>query len=93
MATGDAAPAASAAGAARCSAHCSIQNCQSPRLPSPFLDPSMDAGFQRYNCVCSNYNYGRPHPVSFATFHRHLKQASSEEEKKRIQDAKFDGLD
>lgn len=56
--------------------------------------PSMDAGSsQRYNCVCSNYNYGRPHPVSSATFHRHLNQARSEEEKQRIQDAKFDGID
>lgn len=54
----------------------------------------MDAGTsQRYNCVCSGYNYGRPHPVSSATFHRHLRQARSEEEKKCIQDAKFDGLD
>lgn len=49
------------------------------------------ASQRRFNCTCSKHNFGRPHSVSVATWYRHLQEAGSEEERRRIQDARFDG--
>jgi hypothetical protein len=38
----------------------------------------------RHVCVCSKYNEGRPHEVSNTTLYRHIREASTEEEKQRI---------
>ena len=46
----------------------------------------------RYNCVCIKHNFGLPHLVSSSAWHRHLDQASSEEERQRIREAKYHGL-
>ena len=46
---------------------------------------------QRYNCVCSTYNFGRPHVVSSTTWYRHFQEASADEQQ-RMQDAKFDNV-
>ncbi|KAG8218061.1 hypothetical protein J3R82DRAFT_6268 [Butyriboletus roseoflavus] len=45
-----------------------------------------------YNCVCIKHNFGLPHLVSSPAWHRHLDQASSEEERQRIHKAKYQGL-
>ena len=44
---------------------------------------------ERYNCVCSKYNFGQPHLVSTATWYRHLQEARSDEERQRMQDARL----
>jgi hypothetical protein len=46
----------------------------------------------RFNCVCIRHGFGQPHVVLSTTFFRHLQDASSEEERARIQAAKFDGV-
>lgn len=52
-----------------------------------------DAGSRtQRNCVCSSYNFGQPHIVSYATWYRHLQEARSDEERRTMQDAKFHGL-
>ena len=47
---------------------------------------------QKLNCVCSKYNFGRPHLVSTTTWYRHLQEAGSEEERQQIHAAKLDDL-
>ena len=47
---------------------------------------------QKLNCVCSKYNFGRPHLVSTTTWYRHLQEAGSEEEWQQIHAAKLDDL-
>ncbi|KAI5994392.1 hypothetical protein EDD15DRAFT_2196016 [Pisolithus albus] len=42
----------------------------------------------RYICSCSKYNFGRPHPVSKATFYRHINEADTDEEKERLRATK-----
>jgi len=45
-----------------------------------------------YNCVCIKHNFGLPHLVSSSAWHWHFDQASSEEERQRIREAKYQGL-
>ena len=47
---------------------------------------------QQYNCVHSSHNFRQPHVVSSTTWYCHLQEAHSEEERQRMQNAKFDGL-
>ncbi|KAI5990766.1 hypothetical protein EDD15DRAFT_2369536 [Pisolithus albus] len=42
----------------------------------------------RYICTCSKYNFGRPHPVSKATFYRHINKADTDKEKERLRATK-----
>ncbi|KAF8834252.1 hypothetical protein BDN67DRAFT_1049049, partial [Paxillus ammoniavirescens] len=41
-----------------------------------------------YNCVCAKYNFGRPHLISSTTWYRHLEEATSDEERQRMHNAK-----
>ncbi|KAI6011095.1 hypothetical protein PISMIDRAFT_124275, partial [Pisolithus microcarpus 441] len=38
----------------------------------------------RYICNCSKYNFGKPHPVSLATWYRHVDEADTETEKQLL---------
>lgn len=42
------------------------------------------SGNTLWTCVCQKYGFGQPHEVSKATWYRHLRQASDEEEKQQI---------
>ena len=62
-------------------------------LRPPFsLEAMPEPSNARFNCVCIRHGFGQPHIVSSTTFFRHLQDASSEEERARIQAAKFDGV-
>ena len=37
-----------------------------------------------YICLCRKHNFGRPHPVSKATWYRHIEEANTEEEKQHL---------
>ncbi|KAG1744283.1 hypothetical protein EDB19DRAFT_2037989 [Suillus lakei] len=58
-------------------------------FPSSSSDP-LEA--TRCVCVCSKYNHGLPHNVSSATWYRHLDEATTQEEKQRIQSVKALGV-
>jgi hypothetical protein len=38
----------------------------------------------RWVCVCQRHGHGKPHPVSDATYYRHLAQAETGEEQQKI---------
>jgi hypothetical protein len=44
------------------------------------LDPNTSG----WTCICVKYGYGLPHKVLKTTWYRHLDQASSDEEKRKI---------
>ena len=56
------------------------------------MDDSTGSSAQRYNCLCSAYNFGQPHLVSPTTWYRHFEEAQTDEEQEWMQNAKFDGL-
>ncbi|KAG1745050.1 uncharacterized protein EDB91DRAFT_1345885, partial [Suillus paluster] len=46
----------------------------------------------RFLCVCTKYNRGQPHEVSYTSWYRHLNEATTEEEKQKMHTAKAFGL-
>ncbi|KIJ17975.1 hypothetical protein PAXINDRAFT_9063, partial [Paxillus involutus ATCC 200175] len=50
--------------------------------------PSNQQDGLRYNCVCAKYNFGRLHLISSTTWYRHLEEATSDEERQRMHNAK-----
>jgi len=45
-----------------------------------------------YICLCHKHNFGRPHPVSKATWYRHIEEADTEEEKQHLRASRADRL-
>ena len=43
-----------------------------------------------YICLCRKHNFGRPHPVSKATWYRHIEEADTEEEKQHLRASRAD---
>ncbi|KIK77880.1 hypothetical protein PAXRUDRAFT_51659, partial [Paxillus rubicundulus Ve08.2h10] len=41
-----------------------------------------------YNCVCAKYNFGCPHLISSTPWYHHLEEATSDEERQRMHNAK-----
>ncbi|KAG1811150.1 uncharacterized protein BJ212DRAFT_557504 [Suillus subaureus] len=39
---------------------------------------------QLYVCLCTKHNLGQPHRVAKSTWHRHLQEASTEEEREKM---------
>jgi hypothetical protein len=46
----------------------------------------------RYLCVCTKYNHGQPHEVSYTSWYHHLNEATNEEEKQKMHTVKAFGL-
>ncbi|KAG2029643.1 hypothetical protein BDR03DRAFT_987633 [Suillus americanus] len=43
----------------------------------------------RFLCVCTKYDYGQPHEVSYTSRYRHLNEATTEEEKEKVHTVKI----
>ncbi|KAG1866996.1 hypothetical protein C8R48DRAFT_599867, partial [Suillus tomentosus] len=53
----------------------------------------IDQAGARFFCVCTKYNHGQPHEVSYTSWYRHLNEATTEEEKQKMHTAKAFGLE
>ncbi|KAG2110325.1 uncharacterized protein F5147DRAFT_690109, partial [Suillus discolor] len=53
---------------------------------------NIDQAGVRFLCVCTKYNHGQPHEVSYMSWYCHLNEATTEEEKEKMQTAKAFGL-
>ncbi|KAG1905037.1 uncharacterized protein F5891DRAFT_1183705 [Suillus fuscotomentosus] len=53
----------------------------------------IDQAGARFFCVCTKYNHGQPHEVSYTSWYRHLNEATTEEEKQKMHTVKAFGLE